>query len=300
MNNDCKEEEDGQMALNKKKYDLLLKAFVNCDSQFVGNGAQLQRGLPLFLQTPHEIKYWGLCPEVTSGGISRNWIAEGQLSHPKVTLAERKFLSQAQDILLSDVSRRDSPPEQFIFQAPFHFTISRMVASTNSASPEQCLQLPPSLELGASFIDESASVIIAGSNPLESLETSLPVIITPHTDELPPTETEDFPSDLLEDHSETRLRNDILRLETQFVKDVSWGYRFEIGRPADEGPSDATVQTSHSEEMSVAGAAGKDNTISPQTAAQNRRWISNWTIPIEVEGRFYLPFAGLWLRVATA
>ena len=105
---------------------------------------------------------------------------------------------------------------------------------------------------------------------------------------------------LLEDHSETRLRNDILRLETQFVKDISWGYRFKIGRPADEGPSDTTVQTSHSKEMSVAGAAGKGNTISPQTAAQNRRWISNWTIPIEVEGCFYLPFAVLWLRVATA
>ena len=88
---------------------------------------------------------------------------------------------------------------------------------------------------------------------------------------------------LLEAHSETRLRNDILKLETRYVKDVSWGYRFEIGSPTHEGPFDPTMQSSNFDEMLAATGADEGS-------ASKGRWISNWTIPIEVENRLLPTF----------
>jgi hypothetical protein len=121
-----------------------------------------------------------------------------------------KFLSQAHDILQTNVSRRDSPRGRFVSEAPFHFIISRTIPSTNSEAPEQCLRLPRSLDLGDGYIDPSrgkrfahpsitfylravVTVFTAGHEDPKSVETFLPVIIAPYTEELPPTETGDFP-----------------------------------------------------------------------------------------------------------
>ncbi|PMD11963.1 hypothetical protein NA56DRAFT_713667 [Hyaloscypha hepaticicola] len=158
-------------------------------------------------------------------GVSRNWISELAPGGLDLTTlkAECKFHSQAQDILPTEISRKDSPPEHFIYEAPFHFIISSILAKPDLDSPQQCLQLPPSLELGGLYIDKStgkrfaqpcityflrASVSLnAGrDSDSKSLETSLPVIITPHTQEFPPTETKDFPSEFKEEESKVLRR----------------------------------------------------------------------------------------------
>ncbi|CZR60163.1 uncharacterized protein PAC_10059 [Phialocephala subalpina] len=104
-----------------------------------------------------------------------------------------KFLSQAHDILQTNVSRRDSPRGRFVSEAPFHFIISRTIPSTNSEAPEQCLRLPRSLDLGDGYIDPSrgkrfahpsitfylravVTVFTAGHEDPKSVETFLPVI----------------------------------------------------------------------------------------------------------------------------
>ncbi|KIM95754.1 hypothetical protein OIDMADRAFT_33837 [Oidiodendron maius Zn] len=153
-------------------------------------------------------------------GVSRIWIAEGPVPNRRILTGERKFLSQAHDILLSDMMQDGPDPGHVVLEAPFHFVISRLVASPESGSPEQCLQLPPSLELGDLFIDRltgkrfaqpriayniraSVKLNMRSDGSAVSLETSLPVVIVPLTEELPPTETSDFPFEFKE--SDTKV-----------------------------------------------------------------------------------------------
>ncbi|KAF2802906.1 uncharacterized protein BDZ99DRAFT_527007 [Mytilinidion resinicola] len=72
--------------------------------------------------------------------VSRHWITELAPGGLDLTIlkAERKFHSQAQDILPTEIFRKDSPPEHFIYEAPFHFLISSMLAKPDPDSPQQC------------------------------------------------------------------------------------------------------------------------------------------------------------------
>jgi hypothetical protein len=124
-----------------------------------------------------------------------------------------KFLSQAQDILPQNIIQATSAVEQPDYYSPFHFNIARYLASSSSNVPEHCLQLPPSLELGEVFVEQTtseryaqpsityqlrATVELIEEGIPSLLKTSMPVILRAKTTEYPPTETEDFPSEFKE------------------------------------------------------------------------------------------------------
>ena len=90
--------------------------------------------------------------------------------------------------------------------------------------PEHCLQLPPCLELGELLVDAATGKWFAQPSieyslrPLvildnreedgnKTIETALPVIIAPYTDEFPPTETKDFPAEFKEQDSKVLRRH---------------------------------------------------------------------------------------------
>ncbi|KAF2802901.1 uncharacterized protein BDZ99DRAFT_482461 [Mytilinidion resinicola] len=328
-------------------------------------------------------------------GVSRNWINETNVRIHRVLKAERKFLSQAHDILRSNISRKDSSPGAFVFEAPFHFIISRAIPCTNPDSPEQCLQLPPSLNSGEEFVDQCTGMRFAQPRIIyflratvsfttedhqdcKSLETFLPITIAPYTEELPPTETDDFPMEfkereskvlrrsliggtlgtmnvslqeppalvyktsstgsstaalmtlefqststssndipkslqglsftvfslvrvktfysvksfprlpsqtLLESFSEMRLRDGIIKLETQYVRDASWGYRFSL-----DSQTDASLASQLGLSISNKVASENGNGQVSMTSEPSGKWISNWTVPIEVNGRLLPSF----------
>jgi len=281
----------------------------------------------------------------------------------------------------------------FIYEAPFHFIAPRRIPPTNPDSPDQCLQLPPSLELGESFIDESTGkrfaqpsityylraaveVIIGGFGGNKSLETFLAVIIAPYTEELPPTAIDDFPLEFEEQQSkllrrsliggvlgtmkaslqeppalrygtssrhsvtnavmkleyestslgdvqktlqglsfkvyslvrvktfysvksfprlpsqsllglrsETRLRDGVIKLETQLVQNASWGYRFNLDRETSAAPASPNGSSRLFE-----GVLEQHKTQSFKSDGPNGKWLSYWTIPIEVNGRLLPTF----------
>jgi hypothetical protein len=214
-----------------------------------------------------------------------------------------------------------------------------------------------------------------------SQETSLPIVLTPHTEELPPTETNDFPAEfreqetkimrrflmgttlgalkislrepppltyhdgcehsstgafmrlefvstslsstskppyalvftvyslvrvktfysvkafpgspsqgLLDVDTESRLRDDIVKLETWTIKNASWGYRFDIGRQSSDELLNSASKMGLSNGRMNDEAANCPSNLEPKTTAPNGRWISNWTIPIEVDGRLLPTF----------
>lgn len=111
-------------------------------------------------------------------------------------------------------------PDGFHLAIPFDFIISRTIASSTTGSPSHCLQLPPSIELGKVYIDESlgkrfaqpsisyhvralVNFTIEGQDQAQSAETYIPILIIPHTEELPPTDTEDFPAEFKLQESKT-------------------------------------------------------------------------------------------------
>lgn len=111
----------------------------------------------------------------------------------------------------------------FTLEVPFHFIITRAIPCTTQDSPEQCLRLPPSLRLGEQYVDQSTGIQYAqpsityflratvsfatGVQQNHSLlETFLPVTIVPYTEELPPTETNDFPMEFKERDSKILQR----------------------------------------------------------------------------------------------
>jgi hypothetical protein len=286
-----------------------------------------------------------------------------------------------------------------VLEASFHFIISRIIASFDPDSPERCLHLPPSLELGDSIVDSStgrrfaqpgigyyvraeATIRSLRNDDTDLLETSLPIIITPHTEELPPTETKDFPSefkehesknlkrtllgtalgtlsislsepppfnydndsvsgstdavleleflpsncskntrntlsalrftvfslvraktfytvksfpslpgqDLLNTQKGTKLRNDIVKLKTRTVTNASWGYRFDLGGIGIDFSPNLSTPSIPSNRSSADEAARSSSGLKSNPANSNGKWISNWTIPIHVDGRLLPTF----------
>jgi hypothetical protein len=90
---------------------------------------------------------------------------------------------------------------------------------------------------------------------------------------------------LLESFSEMRLRDGIIKLETQYVRDVSWGYRFSLDSQTDATPAS---QLGLSILNKVASESGNGQVS--MTSEPNEKWISNWTVPIEVNGRLLPTF----------
>ena len=95
-----------------------------------------------------------------------------------------------------------------------------MIAHFDPDSPEISLHLPPTLRLGGLIAEKSTGHLFAqpsisyhlrakvtlrpqGSDCTTALETILPIVVIPHTDELPPTETNGFPSEFIEHASQT-------------------------------------------------------------------------------------------------
>ena len=95
---------------------------------------------------------------------------------------------------------------------PFYFIVSKNIPSSDPQSPEHCLQLPPSIELGSVIVDENgkrfaqpsityalrAAVCFAARTDDETMppvESSIPLILRPRTREFPPTDTIDFPTE---------------------------------------------------------------------------------------------------------
>lgn len=122
------------------------------------------------------------------------------------------------------VCQTDSASRELRYTTPFHFIISRTVASSNPDTPEHCLQLPPSLELGGLVVDDltgkrfaqpsieyslraAVTINIGNGNRARTIETSMPVILMPHTQEFPPTETKDFPAEFKERESKILRRS---------------------------------------------------------------------------------------------
>jgi hypothetical protein len=273
-----------------------------------------------------------------------------------------------------------------------------MVARFDPESPDQCLKLPPSLELGHQVFDLRTGRIFSqpsityclravvtfgavGSSNSESLETHLPIILTPHTEELPPTETNDFPSDFIEQESkvlrrtligttlgilkiclteppplsydkastysatsavlklefwsrsssnntlnilgglkfkvyslvrvktfysvkpfprppsqcslstqsDTRLRDDIVKLGAHTVANPSWGYRFDLDNQAMEDSRSHSIHTIPSPGSSI-NEVTRHKTLEAKSPESNSRWISNWDVPIQVDGRLLPTF----------
>lgn len=99
---------------------------------------------------------------------------------------------------------------------PFNFIISRQIPTADPQRlPDHCSQLPPSAELGAVFIDQSSgkryaqpsinyelraliSFSAQDEDAVVAVESILPIIIIPHTEEFPPTSTHDFPTEFKE------------------------------------------------------------------------------------------------------
>jgi hypothetical protein len=90
---------------------------------------------------------------------------------------------------------------------------------------------------------------------------------------------------LLGSFSEMRLRDGSIKLETQYVRDVSWGYRFSLGSQTDATPAS---QLGLSISNKVASENGNGQVS--MTSEPNGKWISNWTVPIEVDGRLLPTF----------
>jgi hypothetical protein len=111
-------------------------------------------------------------------------------------------------------------PEGFHLAVPFDFFISTAIASSSPGSPLHCLTLPPSIELGYVYTDDSSGKRFAqpsisyqvravvkfveqGQDQAKSVEASTTIVIMPHTEELPPTDTEDFPAEFKLQESRT-------------------------------------------------------------------------------------------------
>jgi len=109
-------------------------------------------------------------------------------------------------------------PLLIVYKAPFNFIVPKLVTSVDPNLPEHCTRLPPSLELGDPIIDYSSGHRYAqprieyylrtvvnftaeGNVTPKTIETFLPIIITPQTVEFPPTETRDFPAEFKEEES---------------------------------------------------------------------------------------------------
>ncbi|KFY01388.1 hypothetical protein V490_00937 [Pseudogymnoascus sp. VKM F-3557] len=150
-------------------------------------------------------------------GTSRNWVGtRGNDIMLDISKAEHKFLSQTLDIPISTLGNVAVMAEVFKSSIPFDFIISRQIPTADPQRlPDHCSQLPPSAELGAVFIDQSSGKRYAqpsisyelralvgfsaqDEDAVITVESILPIIIIPHTEEFPPTSTHDFPTEFKE------------------------------------------------------------------------------------------------------
>jgi len=90
---------------------------------------------------------------------------------------------------------------------------------------------------------------------------------------------------LLESFSEMRLRDGIIKLETQYVRDASWGYRFSLDSQTDASPA-SQLGLPIPNKVASENANGQVS----MTSEPNGKWISNWTVPIEISGRLLPSF----------
>ncbi len=103
-------------------------------------------------------------------------------------------------------------PDGYRLAVSFHFVVSNIITGSTAEPPLQCLRLPPSIELGKVYVEDSSGKRFAqpsisyhlravvnfaerGQDPAYNAETSIPIVIMPHTEELPPTDTHDFPAE---------------------------------------------------------------------------------------------------------
>ena len=113
---------------------------------------------------------------------------------------------------LTEIDQVTAAPDGFHLAIPFHFIIAKTISGSTAGPPLLCLRLPPSIELGKVYVDSPsgkrfaqpsisyhlrAVVMFAEQeqNPAHTAETSIPIVIMPHTEELPPTDTKDFPTE---------------------------------------------------------------------------------------------------------
>jgi hypothetical protein len=123
-----------------------------------------------------------------------------------------QFLSQTLDIQSSQINQPDMSPNGFSTSILFHFMISTRLPAPDYRSPEHCLQLPPSIELGSVMVDNEtrnrfaqpsisyavrALITFVGRDDDATIpvEASVPIILMSHTKEFPPTDTVDFPAE---------------------------------------------------------------------------------------------------------
>ncbi len=90
---------------------------------------------------------------------------------------------------------------------------------------------------------------------------------------------------LLESSTDMRLRDGIIKLETQYVRDPSWGYRFSL-----DGQDNASPASQLGLSISNKVASENGNGQVSMTSEQNGKWISNWTVPVDVNARLLPSF----------
>ncbi len=102
---------------------------------------------------------------------------------------------------------------------PYYFIIPKWTIGTDPRTPEQCLVLPPSLTTGPSpqntasvsyYLSVTAKLRLQGRESVEISTATKPITVIPLTEELPPLETQDFPSEFVESVSRA-IRTSILR-----------------------------------------------------------------------------------------
>ena len=277
-------------------------------------------------------------------------------------------------------------PEGFRLAVSFHFIIAKTISGSTAGPPLQCLRLPPSIELGNVYVDDSSGKRFAqpsisyhlravvkfaeqGQDPAHTAETSIPIVIMPHTEELPPTDTKDFPAEfklqesriirwsslsrslgtmtismqepraltydlsstgastegflnleveakstcnmhpslrvmsftvlsllrvktfysikafprvpsqsLLTVYGGTRLRDDMIKLETQNISNVSWGYAYDA-------IEDGTISKATQSNGQSLQSASKSNPQPPQG-----KWIAKISYPIRIDSRLLPTF----------
>ena len=89
---------------------------------------------------------------------------------------------------------------------------------------------------------------------------------------------------LLDDCNETKLRDGIINLETRAVRDVLWGYRYDL----EDQATAATLNPPRTTPIST--GSGQSNMPVSNSCVPNGKWISNWKIPVEIDGRLLPTF----------
>jgi len=96
---------------------------------------------------------------------------------------------------------------------------------------------------------------------------------------------------LLDNSNEVKLHDSFLELGTWPVRDVRWGYRYDLlSAPATSAGDPPPAHTDHTCQASIGRWSEKRNLLTSDTSVPNGRWTSNWTIPIEIDLRLLPTF----------